>query len=77
MAQVHVHLAEAGAAIEAGLGRGRLSQIRITALPPEPPAETAERTVLCVVAGPGLADAVAALGGTPVLAADREQRWSS
>ena len=29
--------------------------------------------MLSVVAGPGLADAVRALGGTPVLAADREQ----
>ena len=73
VAQVHVHLAEAGAAIEAALGRGRLSHIRVTALPPDPVADTAERTVLSVVAGPGLADAVRALGGTPVLAADREQ----
>ena len=40
VAQVHVHLREAGAAIEAGLGQGRLSQIRITALPPEPPSQT-------------------------------------
>jgi DAK2 domain fusion protein YloV len=72
VAQVHVHLREAGAAIEAALGHGRLSQIRITALAPEPPARTTERTVLCVVAGPGLADAVADLGGTPVLAADRD-----
>jgi DAK2 domain fusion protein YloV len=73
VAQVHVHLREAGAAIEAALGQGRLSQIRITALPPEPPAQTAERTVLCVVAGPGLADAVSALGGTPVVAAGRDR----
>jgi DAK2 domain fusion protein YloV len=72
VAQVHVHLREAGAAIEAGLGQGRLSQIRITALPPERPAQTSERTVLCIVAGPGLADAVSALGGTPVVAADRD-----
>ena len=41
MAQVHVHLAEAGAAVEAGLGTGRLSQIRITALPPEAPGRRA------------------------------------
>ena len=73
VAQVHVHLAEAGAAIEAALGRGRLSHIRVTALPPDPVADTAERTVLSVVAGPGLAEAVGALGGTPVLAADRER----
>jgi uncharacterized protein len=73
VAQVHVHLREAGAAIEAGLGQGRLSQIRITALPPpEPPTPNAARTVICVVAGAGLADAVSALGGTPVVAAERD-----
>ena len=73
VAQVHVHLTEAGAAIEAGLGHGRLSQIRITALPPEPPVQTTERTVLCVVAGPGLADAISALGGTPIVAVDPDR----
>jgi DAK2 domain fusion protein YloV len=70
VAQVHVHLTEAGAAVEAALGRGRLSQIRITALPPDA-AAIMERTVLSVVAGPGLAEAVTSLGGIPVLAADR------
>jgi dihydroxyacetone kinase-like predicted kinase len=30
VAQVHVHLGDAGAAVEAALPRGRLSQIRIT-----------------------------------------------
>ena len=77
MAQVHVHLAEAGAAIEAG-ARARPAE-------PDPGHRAAagagrgraERTVLSVVAGPGLAEAVARLGGTPVLAADREQAWSS
>ena len=34
IAQVHVHLGEAGAAVEAALPLGELSQIRITALPP-------------------------------------------
>ncbi len=34
IAQVHAHLGEAGAAIEAALPLGELSQIRITALPP-------------------------------------------
>ncbi|MFT4166479.1 MAG: DAK2 domain-containing protein [Microlunatus sp.] len=66
VAQVHVHLADAGAAIEAGLPFGRLSQIRISALPPDAAAAT-ERAVVAVVAGPGLAAAVTALGGTPVL----------
>ncbi len=76
MAQVHVHLADAGAAIETALGlssaaddpgaRPQLSQIRVTALPPR--TATSERSVVSVVAGPGLAGAVSALGGLPVLA---------
>ena len=45
-----------------------LSQLRVTALPPD--LATASRTVLSVVAGPGLAALVESLGGTPVLAAD-------
>lgn len=64
VAQVHVHLAEAGAAVEAALGRGVLSQLRITALPAH--SEVAERAVLAVVAGSGLAAAVTSLGGLPV-----------
>ena len=67
VAQVHVHLADAGAAVEAGLACGRISQIRITALPPSTAAAVAERALVAVVAGPGLADAVTALGGTAVL----------
>jgi uncharacterized protein len=72
VAQVHVHLAEAGAAIEAALGHGRLSHIRVTALPPEPLPGTGVRTVVSVVAGPGLAETVRGLGGTAVLATDPE-----
>ena len=68
VAQVHVHLADAGAAIEAGLPFGRLSQIRITALPSTAGSVT-ERDVVAVVAGPGLADAVTALGCTPLVPA--------
>jgi uncharacterized protein len=67
IAQVHVHLGEAGAAVEAALPLGELSQLRITALPPSMAA--ARRSVLAVVAGSGLAQAVASLGGIPVLAA--------
>jgi DAK2 domain fusion protein YloV len=63
LAQVHVHLTEPGAAVEAALGTGRLSQIRITAL--EPPT-TAIRTVVAVVAGPGLARAVEECGGLAI-----------
>lgn len=68
VAQVHVHLADAGAAVEAGMARGALSQVRISVLPTTP--ATTDRTVVAVVAGPGLADAVAALGGVAVRPAD-------
>ncbi|HEY5978238.1 MAG TPA: DAK2 domain-containing protein [Microlunatus sp.] len=67
VAQVHVHLTDAGAAVEAGLACGRLSQIRITVLPPSAASTVDERAVVAVVAGQGLADAVGALGGTAVL----------
>ena len=68
IAQVHAHLGEAGAAIEAALPLGDLSQIRITALPPRSVA--GQRSVLAVVAGSGLAQAVASLGGIPILATE-------
>jgi uncharacterized protein len=68
IAQVHVHLDEAGAAVEAALPLGELSQVRITALPSNP--AVGRRGVVAVVAGPGLANAVASLGGVPVLATD-------
>ena len=67
MAQVHVHLSDAGSAVEAALGAGRLSGIRVTALPGQP---MLERSVVSVVAGPGLAQAVTDLGGLPLLAGD-------
>ena len=63
LAQVHVHLAEPGAAVEAALGAGRLSQIRITALD-QTPGST--RTVLVVCNGPGLVRTVEELGGVAV-----------
>jgi dihydroxyacetone kinase-like predicted kinase len=64
VAQVHVHLDEPGAAVEAALGLGRLSQIRITALEPTRPEE--QRSVLSLVVGDGIAAAVRELGGVPV-----------
>jgi uncharacterized protein len=70
IAQVHVHLDDAGAAVEAALQLGRLSQVRITALPSNTPVGS--RRVLAVVTGAGLANAVASLGGLPVLAIDGE-----
>jgi DAK2 domain fusion protein YloV len=68
IAQVHVHLKEAGAAVEAALPLGELSQLRITALPSN--SGLGRRSVLTVVAGSGLAKAVASLGGVPVLTPD-------
>jgi uncharacterized protein len=68
IAQVHVHLAEAGAAVEAALPLGELSQVRITALSSNP--AVGRRSVIAVVAGAGLAKAVAALRGTPVVVTD-------
>ena len=70
IAQVHVHLGEAGAAIEAALPLGDLSQLRISALPPSSVA--GQRSVLAVVAGTGLARAIASLGGIAVLAMESE-----
>jgi uncharacterized protein len=67
IAQVHAHLGEAGAAVEAALPVGELSQIRITALPSNV-SDADRRSVLAVVAGSGLAEAVASLGGMPVFA---------
>jgi DAK2 domain fusion protein YloV len=68
VAQVHVHLVDAGAAIEAAFDRGSLSRVRVTALGPLLPEEPqgAGRTVVAVVAGPGLAEAAAAMGAVPV-----------
>ncbi len=68
VAQVHVHLKEAGAAVEAALPLGQLSQIRVTALWDRP--AVLSRNVLAVVTGPGLAETVASLGGLPVRASD-------
>ena len=70
IAQVHVHLSEAGAAVEAALPLGELGQIRITAL--QSSSAVGQRNVMVVVAGAGLAEAVASLGGVPVLAADSD-----
>jgi DAK2 domain fusion protein YloV len=68
VAQVHVHLLDAGAAIEAALSSGDISRIRVTALGPmlsdEPTIDG--RTVIAVVAGPGLAQSAAAMGAVAV-----------
>ena len=76
---VHVHVDDAGAAVEAGVVAGRPHRIRITHLgagqaPPVPesaphtPRERAPRAVVAVVPGDGLAALCAEAGATPVLA---------
>jgi uncharacterized protein len=60
---VHVHLDRPGAAVEAALAVGELSQIRITALEA---SAARKRTVVAVVSGPGLARAVRDTGAVPV-----------
>ncbi|TNM27290.1 DAK2 domain-containing protein [Streptomyces sedi] len=65
---VHVHTAQAGPAVEAGIAAGRPHRVRITALPPagpapaEPPASG--RAVVAVLPGPGLAGLCAEAGAT-------------
>jgi uncharacterized protein len=71
IAQVHVHLQTAGAAIEAGLDLGRLSRIQVTAL--QSAARNGGRTIIAAVAGEGLADAVRAMGGMPISATGQEE----
>jgi fatty acid kinase len=68
VAQVHVHLTDAGAAIEAAVDQGALSRIRVTSLGPmvSDGSTSVGRTVVTVVAGPGLAEAATAHGAVAV-----------
>ncbi len=71
---VHVHVADAGAVIEAGLAAGRLSKITITCLNGAPAATaatrpTARNAVVAVAEGPGMRQLLAGAGAT-VVAAD-------
>ena len=71
---VHVHVHDAGAAIEAGLAAGALERIRVTYLPeatPTPPA--AGRGLVVVTHGPGTADLVAEYGAVAVPARPRRR----
>ena len=68
IAQVHVHLGEAGAAIETALPLGELSQIRITALPQG--SRVGQRKCPGRRRRSRAGSAVASLGGIPVLAAE-------
>ncbi|MEV0980013.1 DAK2 domain-containing protein [Streptomyces sp. NPDC049915] len=74
---VHVHVDDAGAAVEAGVEAGRPYRIRIThfgagdahtAHGERPPRERAQRAVVAVVPGEGLAGLYTGAGATTVLA---------
>ncbi|MCX4673991.1 DAK2 domain-containing protein [Streptomyces sp. NBC_01433] len=71
---VHVHVDDAGAAVEAGVEAGRPYRIRIThfasdgTLDVRPHTEPAQRAVVVVVPGDGLAGLCAEAGATTVLA---------
>ncbi|MFI6337225.1 DAK2 domain-containing protein [Streptomyces sp. NPDC050535] len=74
---VHVHVDDAGAAVEAGVEAGRPYRIRITHFglgdvhtggPGRPVREPAQRAVVAVVPGEGLAGLYAEAGATTVLA---------
>ncbi|MGW0418388.1 DAK2 domain-containing protein [Streptomyces sp. NPDC003015] len=74
---VHVHVDDAGAAVEAGVEAGRPYRIRITHFglgdvhttgAERPPRERAQRAVVAVVPGAGLAGLYAEAGATTVLA---------
>ncbi|MCQ9179517.1 DAK2 domain-containing protein [Streptomyces sp. IBSBF 2953] len=74
---VHVHVDDAGAAVEAGVDAGRPYRIRITHFgagdahtrgSERPPRERVQRAVVAVVPGEGLAGLYAGAGATTVLA---------
>ncbi|MET9355461.1 DAK2 domain-containing protein [Streptomyces sp. NPDC006617] len=74
---VHVHVDDAGAAVEAGVEAGRPYRIRITHFghgdahtsgTERPPRERAQRAVVAVVPGEGLAGLYAEAGATTLLA---------
>ncbi|MFB9391772.1 DAK2 domain-containing protein [Streptomyces coeruleoprunus] len=69
---VHVHVDDAGDAVEAGVEAGRPHRIRITHFGADPvparPAERIQRAVVAVVPGEGLAALCTEAGATTVLA---------
>ena len=71
---VHVHVHDAGAAIEAGLDLGRVHRIRVTYLPSSLPAEArVGRGVVVVAHGPGVADVLQEQGAVVVPARPRRR----
>ncbi|MDT0441119.1 DAK2 domain-containing protein [Streptomyces johnsoniae] len=67
---VHVHTAEPGAAVEAGIEAGRPHRLRITGLPAGPPRRPphAARAVVSVLPGEGLAGLCEEAGATALTA---------
>lgn len=71
---VHVHVHDAGAAIEAGLAVGSLERIRVTYLPEATPAPPATgRGLVVVTHGPGTAAIAAEMGAIAVPARPRRR----
>jgi len=72
MWNVHVHVHDAGAAIEAGLAVGALERIRVTYLPPT--AQVLEgRRIVVVTHGPGVEELARELGAIAVPARPRRR----
>ena len=69
---VHVHVHDAGAAIEAGIAVGPLERIRVTYLAAAS-SPAAGRGLVVVTHGPGTAGIVAEYGGVPVAARPRRR----
>jgi dihydroxyacetone kinase-like predicted kinase len=72
---VHVHVDDAGAAIEAGLRVGRPHRIRVTYLQTvsEPESGSTGRGIVAVAHGPGIAELLEGLGVTIVPAVPRRR----
>lgn len=71
---VHVHVDDAGAAIEAALEAGRPHRIRITHLEPVVPTRAQEqRGIVAVTHGPGVADLLTGVGVSVVPALPRQR----
>ncbi|MEZ0074897.1 DAK2 domain-containing protein [Planotetraspora sp. GP83] len=64
---VHVHVDDAGAAIEAAMGLGRPHRIRVTYLGERPHEPSRQRGVVAVAAGEGLAELFRQAGAVVVL----------
>ncbi|GAA4900911.1 hypothetical protein LX16_0502 [Stackebrandtia albiflava] len=71
---VHVHVNDVGAAVEAGIRLGTLHRLSVTRFadesPPPPPAAPAGRGCVVVTDGPGLVPTLLREGARPVIGAD-------